>query len=192
MNCKEIALSFKWFRMLKDSFFTDLPACCYLPACQCNWTPTGTPALCKISDFSMKTLALNPNHAVQAVPVGQFVYGQSLCANTSVCFQQPCTSEINTLTTVKFLRWRLLQALYKCIFKYSSLRTAYPWNCMLLLNKSEKPWCITLMPRVVRLKEVFWCSSASIFFGDFYIYIILWQTSSVLMGSNTGVLIAIV
>lgn len=36
MNCKEIALSFKWFRMLKDSFFTDLPACCYLPACQCN------------------------------------------------------------------------------------------------------------------------------------------------------------
>lgn len=28
MNCKEIALSFKWFRMLKDSFFKNIPQIC--------------------------------------------------------------------------------------------------------------------------------------------------------------------
>lgn len=50
------------------------------------------------------------------------------------------------------------------------------------------------MPHVIRLKEVFWCSSASIFSGDIYIHIIIWQNSllSVLMGSNIGLLIAIV
>lgn len=130
MNCKEIALIFKWFRMLKDTSFRNILQICLhaviYQRVDVTELHTGTPALCRISDFCMKTLALNPNHSIQAVPVGQFVYGQSLCANTSVCFQQPCTPEINTLTTVKFLRWRLLQALYKCVFKYSSLRTAYP------------------------------------------------------------------
>lgn len=87
LNCKEIALIFKWFRTLKDTFFKGILQMHAVIYQRVDVTElhTGTPALCKISDFCMKTLALNPNSSYPSSPSRPVcVWTKSLCKHISL------------------------------------------------------------------------------------------------------------